>query len=371
MSDGATGFRRVEPGGTIGILGGGQLGRMIALAAARLGYRCHVLTDETDSPAAQVVERVTLASYDDVAALDAFANAVDVVTLEFENVPERALRHLATRIAVHPGADVLAVAQDRILEKAFLNRNGVPTAPYCPVRSPADLGPAVEALGRPSVLKTARGGYDGKGQIKIAADTDLDSVVAAMTATGAGRFPCCILEGWVDFSMEMSVIVAHGRDGQTASYVPVENRHVHHILDTTIVPASIPAETAAEAERLARRAAEALDVVGLLAVEMFLTRDGRVLANEIAPRPHNSGHWTLDGCLVSQFEQLVRAICGLPLGATERHSDAVMKNLIGDEVLGWARYLTTPNARLHLYGKREIRPGRKMGHVNLLTPRPR
>jgi len=342
---------------------------MIALAAARLGYRCHVLTNEPDSPAAQVVERVTVAPYEDRTALDAFAATVDVATLEFENVPEAALRHLATRVPVHPSADALAVAQDRLLEKGFLNANGVPTAPYRAVHSPADLEPAVLALGRPSVLKTARGGYDGKGQILIDAATDLDSVVAAMTATGGGRFPSCILEGWVDFSMEMSVIVAHGRDGQTASYVPVENRHVHHILDTTIVPAPIPAATAAEAERLARRAAEALDIVGLLAVEMFLTRDGRVFANEMAPRPHNSGHWTLDGCLVSQFEQLVRAVCGLPLGSTERHSDAVMKNLVGDEVRDWEHYLTMPNARLHLYGKQVIRAGRKMGHVNLLSPR--
>lgn len=365
----AAGSCRVEPCGIIGILGGGQLGRMIALAAARLGYRCHVLTDEIDSPAAQVAERVTVAPYDDAAALDAFAAAVDVVTLEFENVPEAALRRLATRVGVHPSADVLAVAQDRILEKDFLNACGVPTAPYRPVRVAADLAAAVADLGRPAVLKTARGGYDGKGQIKIGPDTDLATAVAAMTATGGGRFPCCILEGWIDFSLEMSVIVAHGRDGQTASYVPVENRHANHILDTTLVPAPVPLAVATEAERLARRAAEALNVVGLLAVEMFLTRDGRILANEMAPRPHNSGHWTLDACTVSQFEQLVRAVCGLPLGSTERHSDAVMKNLIGDEVLDWERYLTIPNARLHLYGKRDIRPGRKMGHVNLLKPR--
>ena len=354
---------RLGPGSAIGILGDGQLGRMIALAAARLGYRSHTFADRPDSPAAQVCANSTVAGYDDRKALDAFAEAVDVVTLEFENIPEESVRYLAERVPVRPGPDVLATAQDRLLEKTFLNKAGIGTAPYQHVTDLTSLQAAVAAIGRPAVLKTAKFGYDGKGQIKIDDDTKLDEVFAALGTDHA------VLEGWIDYALEISVIVARGLTGETASYVPVENRHVNHILDTTVIPAGISGGIAARAGEIARTAAESLDVIGLLAVEMFVTWDGEVLVNEIAPRPHNSGHWTIDGCAISQFQQLIRAICGLPLGSPERHSDAVMKNLIGDEVNAWLDILSEPSARLHLYGKEAIRPGRKMGHVTRLTPR--
>ena len=356
-------IERLEPGSVIGILGGGQLGRMIALEAARLGYRCHILSDVADSPAEHVSDKTIVAAYTDLSALDTFAAAVDVVTLEFENIPEEPVKYLAEKVAVRPGPSVLATAQDRMPEKTFLNNIGIKTAPFEPVANAVELKAAVEKIGRPSVLKTARFGYDGKGQVKIDPDTDLNT---AFTQMGKGPG---ILEGWVDYALEISVIVARGMDGEIVSYVPVENRHVNHILDTTIAPAGIPPGVAAGAGSIARRAAEALDVVGLLAVEMFVTWDGEVLVNEVAPRPHNSGHWTIDACAISQFQQLVRAICGLPLGSTERHSDAEMKNLIGDDVEAWPKIVADTNARLHLYGKSEIRPGRKMGHVTRLKPR--
>jgi len=360
MNDAAP--ERLDPGTTIGILGDGQLGRMIALAAARLGYRCHTFADTPDSPAAQVCAASTLADYRDTKALDAFADAVDVVTLEFENIPEDSVRYLAGRVPVRPSPDVLAVAQDRMLEKDFLNGIGIATAPYAHVTDLPSLEAAVARIGRPSVLKTAKFGYDGKGQVAIGAETDL---AGALQETNTDH---AVLEGWVDFALEISVIVARGLNGDVAAYVPVENRHVNHILDTTIVPAGISPGIAARAGEIARKAAESLNVIGLLAVEMFVTWDGEVLVNEIAPRPHNSGHWTIDACAISQFQQLVRAICGLPLGSTERHSDAVMKNLIGEEANQWLDLLAEPGARLHLYGKSEIRPGRKMGHVTRLKP---
>jgi 5-(carboxyamino)imidazole ribonucleotide synthase len=354
---------RLEPGSVIGILGGGQLGRMIALAAARLGYRCHIFSDVADSPAEHVSDKTIVAAYTDLSALDKFAAAVDVVTLEFENIPEEPVKYLAEKVAVRPGPNVLATAQDRMLEKTFLSNIGIATAPFEPVANVEELKAAVEKIGRPSVLKTTRFGYDGKGQVKIDPDTDLGTAFSQM-----GKGPG-ILEGWVDYALEISVIAARGMDGEIVSYVPVENRHVNHILDTTIAPAGVSPGVAAGAGSIARRAAEALDVVGLLAVEMFVTWDGEVLVNEIAPRPHNSGHWTIDACAISQFQQLVRAICGLPLGSAERHSDAEMKNLIGDDVEAWPAIVAEPNARLHLYGKSEIRPGRKMGHVTRLKLR--
>jgi 5-(carboxyamino)imidazole ribonucleotide synthase len=306
---------------------------------------------------------VTVSDYTDRAALEVFAEAVDVVTLEFENIPQEPVQYLAERVAVRPGPQVLATAQDRLLEKNFLRGIGIATAPYEAVSDVDALVRAVAKIGRPSVLKTARFGYDGKGQVKIDADTDL---VAAFAEMGSGDG---ILEGWVDYALEISVIVARGLGGEVVSYVPVENRHVNHILDITIAPAGVSPGVAARAGDIARRAAEALDVVGLLAVEMFVTWDGEVLVNEVAPRPHNSGHWTIDACAISQFQQLVRAICGLPLGSPERHSDAEMKNLIGDAVDEWPKIVAEANARLHLYGKSEIRSGRKMGHVTRLKPR--
>lgn len=361
MSDGAV--QRLDPGSTIGILGDGQLGRMIALAAARLGYRCHTFADRPDSPAAQVCAASTVADYGDQQALDSFADAVDVVTLEFENVPEASVRYLAERVPVRPGPEVLAIAQDRLLEKNFLNGVGILTAPYAHVTDLPSLEKAVDAIGRPCVLKTAQFGYDGKGQILIDGDSSLAQVFRQINSKHT------VLEGWIDYALEISVIVAHGLTGETISYIPVENRHVNHILDTTIAPAGVSPGIAAKAGEIARHAAEQMGVVGLLAVEMFVTWDGDVLVNEVAPRPHNSGHWTIDACSISQFQQLIRAICGLPLGSTERHSDAVMKNLIGAEVEGWRDVLGEPGARLHLYGKSEIREGRKMGHITRLSER--
>lgn len=357
----------LAPGATIGILGGGQLGRMTVMAATRLGYRCHIFCQSPDEPAAQIASHATIAAFDDTGALDRFAAAIDVATLEFENIPLASVEHLEARVAVRPGAKVLAVAQDRIREKDFITAAGIATAPYRAVANGGDLAGAVAELGTPAILKTARLGYDGKGQVRIGRGTDLDE---AWAKSGAGASTGgAVLEGFVEFEREISVIAARGVDGATASYVPVENRHANHILDRTIVPAPVSSDVAATATDIAHRLVESLQLTGLLAVEMFVGRDGNVLVNEIAPRPHNSGHWTLDACAVSQFELLVRAVCGLPLGSTERDADATMKNLIGDEGDDWQAYLADPTARLHLYGKAEARPGRKMGHVTWLTPR--
>jgi 5-(carboxyamino)imidazole ribonucleotide synthase len=361
---GARGGEAIAPGATIGILGGGQLGRMTALAAANLGYRCHIFCQSPDEPAAQVAAATTCAAFDDEDALDAFAAAVDVATLEFENVPIAALERIAAATPLHPAPSVQAVAQNRLREKEFANGLGIGTAPFRAVANAAALAGAIAELGTPSVLKTVRFGYDGKGQVAIAADTD---PAAAWAACGAGPdTDGAILEGFVTFAREVSVIVARSAGGATAPFVTVENRHKHHILDETIVPAPVSDATAAAARDIALRLAEGLDVVGLLAVEMFVTDEGDVLVNEIAPRPHNSGHWTIDACRTSQFEQLVRAICGLPLGDPTRRCDAVMKNLIGDGVAAWRYWLDDPQARLHLYGKSEARAGRKMGHVTRL-----
>jgi 5-(carboxyamino)imidazole ribonucleotide synthase len=354
----------IPPGSTIGILGGGQLGRMTALAAAELGYRVVVLTPEEDAPASHVSALTIHADYADEAALSHLARVADVVTLEFENVPAEAVSFLeGLGKPVRPGSRVLAVAQDRVAEKDFARRIGGGTAPYEKVDTLKALIPALERIGRPSVLKTRRMGYDGKGQRIIA---HRDNPVEAWDAIGGKP---AILEGFVKFNREISVIVARGLDGTVRAYVPVENRHRDHILAETIAPAPISREMAKQAESLAARLATQLDLVGLLAVEMFVTDDGRILVNELAPRPHNSGHWTIDACMVSQFEQLVRAVCGLPLGSPERHADAVMSNLLGDDVSRWAELLKEPDARLHLYGKAEARKGRKMGHVTRLTPR--
>ncbi len=353
----------LPPGSTIGIIGGGQLGRMAALAAARLGYRVHIYCPEPDSPAAQVAAAATVAAYDDPATLEAFARTVDVVTFEFENIPADSVRLLASHVAVRPSWRVLEVAQDRIHEKRFFNDNGIATPPWRRVDGPAALHAAVAEIGRPAVLKTTRFGYDGKGQVKIGPGDDLEAAWAALAA------PEAVLEGFVDFAGEVSVIVARGVDGGCAVFDPAWNVHTNHILDTSRVPAPIGPDLAAAAVDLAERCAVTLDLVGLLAVELFVTRDGRLLANEMAPRPHNSGHWTIDACVTDQFEQFVRAVCGLPLGSPERHSDAVMKNLIGAEIDTWPDILRDPGAKLHLYGKTEARAGRKMGHVTRLTPR--
>jgi len=355
--------RIVPAGGVIGIIGGGQLGRMTALAAARLGYKTHIYCPEDACPASQVAYATTAAAYEDKEALTAFARAVDVVTFEFENIPADSVRLLEGLVPVRPGWKVLETAQDRVVEKSFFNNLGIATAPWRAVNSLEDLEAAVAALGRPSVLKTSRFGYDGKGQVKITAATDL-----AAAWNSIGKVPA-ILEGFVDFACEVSVIVARGLDGKAVSFDLVENRHKNHILDVTIAPAGISAALAEQGRAIADKAAQALELVGLLAIELFVTRDGRLLVNEMAPRPHNSGHWTQDACLTDQFEQFTRAVCGLPLGDASRHSDATMTNLIGDDMDQVPALLAEPGARLHLYGKSEARPGRKMGHVNRISPR--
>jgi 5-(carboxyamino)imidazole ribonucleotide synthase len=352
----------LPPGSTIGILGGGQLGRMTAMAAARLGYRCAIFCPEADAPASQVSALTIRGAYDDPEAQRRFAAAADVITYEFENIPLAPVEALARLKPVRPAPAVLAACQDRILEKRALTAAGIATARYAAIANLADLRQAASGLS-PGILKTARMGYDGKGQARVAGPAEAE---AAFTRFGAVP---CVLEAIVDFACEISVIAARDLDGQVATYATVENLHVHHILDETIAPAPVAPAIAAEAQRIARRIAERLDAVGLIAVEMFVTRAGEVLVNELAPRPHNSGHWTIDACAVSQFEQLVRAVAGLPLGSTERHSDARMKNLIGDEVHSWPALAAEPGACLHLYGKGEPRPGRKMGHVTRLAPR--
>ncbi|MBV9829418.1 MAG: 5-(carboxyamino)imidazole ribonucleotide synthase [Alphaproteobacteria bacterium] len=351
------------PGSTIGIVGGGQLGRMTAMAAARLGYHTHVFANEDDAPAVQVSSAATIAPFSDTGAVARFAAAIDVATCEFENVPVAVLRRVAARKPVSPSPAILETVQDRLREKNFLRSIGVATTEFREIAGPDALAAATAELGRPAVLKTVRFGYDGKGQVLLTPEMNLDEAWRRMGATLG------ILEGFVDFRCEASVIVARGADGACAAYPAVENRHVNHILDTTIAPATIEPELATEAEAIARHVAEQLGLVGVLAVEMFVTKSGGILVNELAARPHNSGHWTIDACMTSQFEQLVRAICGLPLGSTDRHSDAVMTNLIGRDVADWRAALDEPNAKLHLYGKSAVRPGRKMGHITRLLPR--
>jgi 5-(carboxyamino)imidazole ribonucleotide synthase len=354
----------IRPNATIGIIGGGQLGRMSSLAAARLGFRCHVLTDETDSPASLVSAATTIGDYDDPAALRSFAEAVDVVTFEFENVSAAGLDLLAALRPVHPAPAILRISQDRIAEKSFLNQSGVPTAPWRAVNSREDLATALAELGCPAVLKTTRLGYDGKGQAVLRSAADATAAFDRLDPHPL------ILEGFINFACEISVVVARGADGRATAFDVVENRHHQAILDLTLAPARIPEVTARAARELALHVAAALELVGLLTVEFFVDRDGRVLANEIAPRPHNSGHWTIDACPASQFELHIRAVAGLPLPNAIRHSDAVMKNIVGpEETALWDQVLATPGLIPHLYGKTEARPGRKMGHATHLFPR--
>ncbi|NKB57246.1 MAG: 5-(carboxyamino)imidazole ribonucleotide synthase [Alphaproteobacteria bacterium] len=352
----------IAPGGVIGILGGGQLGRMTALAAARLGYRCHIFAPEAGGPAAQVSAAETIAEYDDRNALSRFAAAIDVATFEFENVPVASVDYLLDKVPVRPGPKALAAAQDRMVEKTFLRSIGVPTVPFIEVNDVAALSRAVDDLGTPAVLKTARLGYDGKGQVLIEPGADIGCAFRQM---GADRG---VLEKWIDFRMEISVIIARGLDGATVTFDPAENRHKNHILDTSIAPARLSPELSMRASEIAARIASKLDLIGLLAVELFVTREDTLLVNEIAPRPHNSGHWSMNACRTCQFEQFVRAICGQPLGSTVRYADAVMTNLIGNRVNDWPLTLKEPNAHLHLYGKNEAREGRKMGHINRTYP---
>ncbi len=356
----------LRPGSTIGILGGGQLGRMLAVAAAELGFRCHIYCPDGESPAFDVAAARTVASYENQAALSAFAGSVDVVTYEFENVPASTAEFLSEQVAVFPGVRALAAAQDRLAEKELMRSLGIDVAPFARVDSRADLDAALERLGRPSILKTRRFGYDGKGQAKILPGEDAGAAFDAIAHRPA------VLEGFVRFTREVSALVVRGRGGESAVYDITENVHRNHILDTSTVPAAIRDETADEARALGIRIAEALDYVGLLAVEMFVVEEGtseRLLVNEIAPRVHNSGHWTQDGAVASQFENHIRAIAGWPLASTERHSDTVMTNLIGADADDWHALAADHGARLHLYGKAESRPGRKMGHVVRVTPK--
>ncbi|MBN8938704.1 MAG: 5-(carboxyamino)imidazole ribonucleotide synthase [Rhizobiales bacterium] len=354
--------RSAGPDQIIGILGGGQLGRMLALAGARLGLRCQVLAPEPESPAFDVVRRITEADYSDEIALARFAEDVDIVTYEFENVPDKAARFLSSRLTVRPGPRALTVSQDRVVEKTFARDCGLGVPDFEPVDDEADLERALARLGRPAVLKTRRFGYDGKGQAVI---RDGDDAAAAFSSIG--RQPA-ILEAFVPFTREISVIVVRGADGEIRHYDPVENVHRDGILRSSTVPARIAPELAAEAARMGEVLAEKLDYVGVLAVELFVTADGRLVVNEMAPRVHNSGHWTEAACHCSQFENHMRAVAGLPLGSTARHSDAVMENLIGADVEAWRAIAAESGAVLHLYGKRDQRDGRKMGHVTRLTP---
>lgn len=354
----------IPPGSVIGILGGGQLGRMTALAAANLGYKCHIFTPEQDAPASHCVHAVTIADYRDGTALTHFASQVDVVTLEFENVPVEALAALATLVPVRPNPRVLGICQDRIHEKGFANHHGLATVKWTAIDSAQALKSALTAHGGSNVLKTTRLGYDGKGQIKIPAGSmeTADDIWAALNTDQA------ILEQFADLEREISVIVARSIDGQMKCFEPSENDHRNHILDTSTLPARITDAQQQQAMTGAMILAEAMDVVGLLAVELFLTRNGKILFNEMAPRPHNSGHWTQDAAITSQFEQLVRAVCGLPLGNPDRICPVIMHNLIGEDINNWANILAEPGSKLHLYGKSAARAGRKMGHVNRLWP---
>jgi 5-(carboxyamino)imidazole ribonucleotide synthase len=346
-------------GSTIGIVGGGQLGRMSAMAAARLGYRTHVLTDAADSPAAQVAAGCTVGAYDDVAALRALADASDVITFEFENVSSSGLDLLAGRRPVRPGPQVLRISQDRRLEKAFLTEAGVRTARWATTE---DVGAALGSVGLPAIVKTARLGYDGKGQRRVETEAQARAAIGELPAP-------TIIEAAVDFACEISVVLARGADGAIAAFDATENAHRAGILELSFAPARVGAGISDAAQRAARTVAERLDLVGLLCVEFFVDQDGALLANEIAPRPHNSGHWTLDACPMSQFEAHVRAVAGLPLPPALRHSDAVMRNLIGPEGAAlWLPGLSRAGIIPHWYGKAEARPGRKLGHVTRLFP---
>ncbi len=350
----------LAPGATIGILGGGQLGRMLALDAARLGLKCHIYCPDT-GPAFDVSAAHTIAAYEDEAALAEFAGKVDLVTYEFENVPARTAEVIAGLKPLYPDARALAITQDRLKEKAFLRETGIPIADFAEVNDVADLESAVRTLGRPSVLKTRRFGYDGKGQIMMREEVATDTAFAAIGAQPA------VLEAFVPFEREVSVVCARGRDGGFVAFDVTENRHENHILRTSTVPANLSAEAQAEALRMAEKIVAALDYVGVIGVEMFVVKHGgrdRILINELAPRVHNSGHWTQDGAETSQFEQHIRAIAGWPLGSTSRLGRAEMTNLLGDEVLQWQALAAEPGVRVHLYGKGTPRPGRKMGHVN-------
>jgi 5-(carboxyamino)imidazole ribonucleotide synthase len=353
----------LPPGSTIGVLGGGQLGRMLAQAASRLGFDVAILEPEPDAPAARVAAHAIVAAYDDPAGLEALARVADVVTFEFENVPAAALERLAgLGVPVAPGARALAIAQDRVDEKTFLNGAGVHTVAFAHADTAQGATAAVAQIGAPALMKTRRDGYDGKGQRWVEHVAD---AAAAFEALG-GR--PVIVEAAAAFTRELSVIAARGRDGEIAVYPLGENHHEGGVLRRTTAPAEVSAEIAAQAERIAAQILGGLDYVGVIGIELFELADGRLLVNEIAPRVHNTGHWTMDGCEVDQFEQHIRAVAGWPLGPTHALARVEMANLLGDDALAWRKLAAEPDARLHFYGKREAKPGRKMGHVNRLRP---
>lgn len=355
----------IQPGATLGVLGSGQLGRMFAIAARRMGYRVHVLSPDDDTPTGQVADREVQARYDDLDAIAEFARQVSVVTFEFENVPAATAETAGRFAPVRPGGHVLHTTQHRIREKTFLRDCGLPVTGFARVTSIEELQMGLARLGVPAVLKTAAWGYDGKGQAVI---RDLASAAQAWERLATDE---AILEAFVDFRCELSVVAARSAQGDIVTYAPFENAHRHHILDVTVFPARVDSRVAHEATELARVVMRELDVVGVLCVEMFLTTDDKLLVNELAPRPHNSGHLTIDACVSCQFEQQVRAVCGLPLGSTHAFSAAAMANLLGDEWMTgeprWEQALKHPLAKLHLYGKHAPRPGRKMGHLTALA----
>ena len=347
----------LPPGSTIGILGGGQLGRMLSVAASRLGFKTHIFEPSANPPAADVAHALTTAAYDDSAALAAFAQSVDIITYEFENIPTAALDALEAVKPIRPNRHALSISQDRLAEKAFLTSLGLTCAPYAAVNSLADLKAAIETVGTPSILKTARLGYDGKGQERLTAPDDAPAAWAAMQGTPS------VLEGFINFTHEVSVIAARAADGAVACYDPGENVHRAGILHTTTIPARLSAGQRTDAVLIAARILTALDYIGVMGVELFVTPTG-LIVNEIAPRVHNSGHWTQNGCAVDQFEQHIRAIAGWPLGDGARHSDVVMENLIGEDIARVPLLALERHTALHIYGKADAKPGRKMGHVN-------
>jgi 5-(carboxyamino)imidazole ribonucleotide synthase len=358
----------VLPGGRVGVLGSGQLGRMFAIAARRMGYFVHTLSPDSDSPTGQVADVEVQADWADLDAVRAFARGVDVVTFEFENVPTQAAEAAAEIVPVRPAGRVLHVTQQRLREKGFLAANGFPVAAHAAVRSAEELAAALGRVGLPAVLKSADFGYDGKGQRVLRRAED---AAAAWASIGARE---CVLEAFVAFELECSVVAARGVDGATSDFGLIENRHANHVLDVSIAPARVDPRLVREAGAHARGVLEALDVVGVLCVELFVTRDGTLVVNELAPRPHNSGHLTFDACVTSQFEQQLRAVCGLPLGASDLLRPAAMANLLGDlwkdGEPDWAAAAAVPTVKLHLYGKSEPRPGRKMGHLTALADTP-
>ena len=351
----------VKPGGVIGILGGGQLGRMLALAAARLGLKTCIYNDENHAPAFQVTPLQVAAPYEDQNMLSGFAEICDVITFEFENIPAATIEFLSSLKPVRPGPKALSRTQDRFIEKSFVTSIGLATAPFFDVASAEEARAAFAKLNGGGILKTRRMGYDGKGQAKV---TSADQAAKAFDAF---KNTPAILEELIDFAFEASVVAARGADGSFAAYDPPENEHENHILRRSTVPGRLTRAQSDEAKAMARKIAEALDYVGVLAVELFVTKDGALLVNEIAPRVHNSGHWTIEACQCSQFEQHIRAVAGWPLGDPARHADAVMENIIGAEANAWESL--AKSGALHLYGKKEAKLGRKMGHVTRLKPK--